>query len=78
MHYADDAVIVIKQNQCFKEVFKELTLYEQATGAKVNVSKTKGLWVGAWKTRTDTPMDLHWTNTNVENLGYFLVMPILN
>ena len=71
MHYADDAVIVIKQNQCFKEVYKELTDYEQATGAKVNLTKTKGLWLGAWKNRTDTPLGLQWTNTNVENLGVF-------
>ena len=71
LHYADDAVIIMKQNQCFKEVIKELTDYELATGAKVNLLKTKGLWVGAWKSRTDTPLDIPWTNTNVENLGVF-------
>ena len=37
MHYADDATIIIKQNQCFKEVIKEIQDYEQASGAKVNV-----------------------------------------
>ena len=71
LHYADDAVIVMKQNRCFKEVFKELADYEKATGAKVNMSKTQGLWVGAWKHCTDTPLGIHWTNTNVENLGIF-------
>ena len=71
LHYADDAVIIMKQNRCFKEVIKELADYEKATGAKVNLSKTKGLWVGAWKSCTDTPLDLQWTNTNVENLGIF-------
>ena len=71
MHYADDAVIVIKQNQCFKEVYKELLDYEAATGAKINMTKTKGLWVGAWKDRTDSPLGYTWTNQNVENLGVF-------
>ncbi|MEC8831681.1 MAG: reverse transcriptase domain-containing protein, partial [Bacteroidota bacterium] len=71
LHYADDATITITQNCCFKEVYKELQDYEQATGAKVNLKKTKGLWVGAWKTRTDSPLGLTWTNENVENLGVF-------
>lgn len=35
MHYADDAIIVIKQNQCFKEDIKEIQNYEQASGARV-------------------------------------------
>ena len=35
-HYMDDTTIIIKQNRCFKEVIKELTDYEQASGAKVN------------------------------------------
>jgi len=71
MHYADDAVIVIKENQCFKEVYKELLDYEAATGAKINLAKTKGLWVWAWKSRTDSPQGYTWTNENVENLGVF-------
>ena len=71
MHYADDATIIIKQNQCFKEVIKEIQDYEQASGAKVNVEKTKGLWLGKWKSRTDSPLGFTWTNENVETLGVF-------
>ena len=44
LHYADDATITITQNRCFKEVYKELSDYENATGAKINPTKTKGLW----------------------------------
>ena len=28
LHYADDAIITIKENKCFKEVLKELTEFE--------------------------------------------------
>ena len=56
--YADDAIITIQQNKCFKAVIKELTEFEQASGAQVNYTKTKGLWGGAWKNRTDTPPPL--------------------
>ena len=68
-HYMDDATIIIKQNRCFKEVIKELKEYEEASGAKVNYNKTKGLWTGSWKERRVPPMDIKWTNKNVENLG---------
>ena len=71
LHYADDAVIVIKQNCCFKEVYKDLLDYEAATGAKINLAKSHGLWVGAWKGRTDSPLGYTWTNGNVYNLGVF-------
>ena len=72
MHYADDAItITITQNRCFKEVIKNLTALERASGAKVNYEKTKGLWCGAWKNRTDTPLNIKWTSENVENSGVY-------
>ena len=71
LHYADDAVITILQNRCFKEVIKDLADYEKASGAKVNYGKTQGLWVGKWKGRTDTPMQITWTSKNVKTLGVF-------
>ena len=70
-HYMDDTTIIIKQNRCFKEVYKELTDYEDATGAKVNYKKTKGLWSGNWKGRRTSPIDINWTSANVKNLGIY-------
>ena len=37
-HYSDDAVIKITQDRCFKEVYKDLQLYEKGSGAKINHS----------------------------------------
>ena len=72
MHYADDAIITMKQNICFKVIIiNDLAAYERASGAKVNSEKTKGLWVGAWRNRTDTPLNIKRTNKNVENLGVY-------
>ena len=67
----DDSTIIIKQNRCFKEVIKELSDYEEASGAKINYKKTKGLWTGAWKGRRTTPLDIEWTSKNVKNLGVY-------
>ena len=71
LHYADDTTITITQNRCFKEVYKELHNYEEASGGKVNYQKTKGLWVGNWKYRLDHPLGIEWTNKNVKNLGVY-------
>ena len=70
-HYMDDTTIIIKQNRCFKEVIKELSDYEEASDAKVNYKKSKGLWTGSWKGRRNKPMGIIWTSKNVKNLGVF-------
>ena len=70
-HYVDDAVIIIKQNRCFKEVYKELKTYQAASAAKINLGKTVGLWTGRWKNNPDTPWGIKWTNKNVFNLGIY-------
>ena len=68
----DDTTIIIKQNRCFKEVIKELVSYEEATEAKVNYNKTKGLWTGSWKGRRISPMNnIKWTSGNVNNQGIY-------
>ena len=71
LHYADDAIITIKQNRCFKEVIKELKDYQLATGALINYKKTEGLWVGHWRYRKDTPLNIKWTSGNVKTLGVY-------
>ena len=72
LHYADDTTICITQNRCFKEVIKDIFIFEQATGAKVNYGKTKGLWTGSWKTRDDSPLGIKWTSSNIFHLGVFV------
>ena len=71
-HYMDDTTIIIKQNRCFKEVIKELGEYEEATEAKINYEKTKGLWTGSWKNRRTTPIEnIKWSSGDVKNLGIY-------
>ena len=54
------------------EVFQQLRLFEDATGAKVNVQKTDGLFMGKWKNRHDKPFDCKWTNDKVFTLGLWI------
>lgn len=43
-------------------------MYELGTGAKLNISKTEAMWLGAWKDRTDQPLGLTWV-TKLKILG---------
>ena len=71
LHYADDAIIVMKQNACFKWAYKELKRFESASAAKINWSKTEGLLTGSWRQTNMTEWGITWTNKNVKNLGIF-------
>ena len=43
---ADGTQIIVSNNSSITEVFKQLRLYEEATGAKINIGKTEGLFMG--------------------------------
>ena len=42
------------------EVFSIYTKFEAASGAKLNKGKSNGMWLGAWKSRTNNPYGLSW------------------
>ena len=69
LQYADDTQIIVSDNSSIAEVFKQLRLYEEATGAKINIGKTEGLFMGKWKNRHDKPFNCKWTNDKVFALG---------
>ena len=38
-------------------------------GLKLNLGKSKGLWLGSWNGRSDQPVDLAWTSDKLKVLG---------
>ena len=52
-----------------KELFRVLSKNVQATNAKLNVTKTEGLWVGDWEGRDDRSLNLKWTSSSVKFTG---------
>ena len=47
-------------------------LYERGSGAKLNLSKCEGLWLGAWNGRSDSPVPITWSPVKIKVLGVFL------
>jgi hypothetical protein len=69
--YADDVNALMTINSDFPVLESWIGVYERASNAKVNVSKTKGLWCGSWRTRIDKPLSLEWKNDGLKILGVY-------
>ena len=53
--YADDTTVAVTTDDSLGEVFNIYSTYERASGAKLNRGKSKGMWAGSWKARTNIP-----------------------
>ena len=47
--YADDTNIILADDQSIIEALKLVRYFETATGASLNLNKTKGFGIGKWK-----------------------------
>ena len=53
-----------------------LTIYEKASGSKVNYEKTKGMYIGSAKNNRPKFTKIVWTKDNVKTLGIFIMVII--
>ena len=67
--YADDTSVIVSSDQSIRAVFDTFHQYELASGARVNIHKSKGLWLGSWAGRTDPPVNLDWSSVKLKTLG---------
>ena len=56
--YADDTSLLLCNDDSIREVFAIYNKYERGSGARLNMIKCKGLWVGSWRHRSDPPVNL--------------------
>ena len=70
--YADDTTVVVTCNADFDILTDCLACYELGSGAKLNMDKSRGLFVGPWKLRIDVPLSLSWTTDHLRLLGVLI------
>ena len=63
--YADDTNLFISDTNSVRII----ELYEFVSGAKLNKSKTFGMWLGRWRGRSDQPCNLTWSS-DCKKLSY--------
>lgn len=69
--YADDNTCIVTNSYGVGKVIDVFNEYGRASGARLNTSKSKGMWLGRWRTRTDTPCGLTWVNTSLKIVGLY-------
>ena len=69
--YTDDNTCIVTTEVGIHTVLEVFVTYGAASGAKLNKAKTKGLWMGRWRGRMDSPGSLEWLNTNIKILRYY-------
>ena len=68
IQYADDVTCVVSSLTSFRALTEDLSVFERATGAKLNPSKTKGLRLGSWRYKT-LPFCASWSDQNIKING---------
>jgi hypothetical protein len=70
--YKDDTNLFCTSDSEICEVFKIYDDFEKASGSKLNMDKSKGLWCGSWRGRTNPPVVLQWSSDMLTCLGVVL------
>ena len=78
VQFADDTNLFLVGLASIEQVGRELLLFERATGARVNIQKCEGLWLGRYKDRKETPLNIKWSNRKIKVLGIWLSNPGVN
>ncbi|PFX24018.1 Transposon TX1 uncharacterized 149 kDa protein [Stylophora pistillata] len=71
VQYADDTSLVLSSDDSMKAAFEAFALLENASGSKLHLAKSKGLWLGGWSGRSDPPVMLDWSSSRLKVLGIF-------
>ena len=67
--FADDTTLYLRNLKSITQSLKMFNKYEKATGAKLNKKKSKGLWAGSFKNRTDSVEGIDFSNKVLQILG---------
>ena len=70
--YADDTTLFVSDTESISTCLSVLRVYEAASGAKININKTKGLWLGASKQNKLRNEDIEFTNSKINVLGIWV------
>ena len=68
--YADDSTGILTTETSIRHYFRWVKLFGRVSGSKINNDKSKGLFLGKWKTRSDHPFGISWVKS-LDILGYY-------
>lgn len=57
-------------NKSINEIFSTVTLFEQASGARISLQKCEGLWLGSNRGWPGQPHNIRWTSRKIKIIRY--------
>ena len=66
---ADDTTCFVKNVRSLKQVLQVMNCFYECAGLKINVEKTKAMYLGSLQGTSDKPLNLSWTDGPIECLG---------
>jgi len=72
--FADDTSLFLKNIDSITNAIEILRLCGNISGLKLNIGKTKAIWLGSWKHKVSKPLGLNWTNEPAPLEFLFLTM----
>ena len=70
--YADDTSLVVCSDNAIRASFEVYSVYKSGSGSQLNMSKSKGLWLGSWAGRSDLPVSLERSSAKINVLGVLI------
>lgn len=67
--YADDGTLTLKNDWSTTRAFDRVSNFERASGSKLNMKKTEGIYVGQQAGREHGPVPIKWRMDNIRVLG---------
>ena len=68
--FADDTSL--KKRSSVNNAIQVLDVFKNISGLKLNMGKTKAIWLGSWRLNKDKLLVLNWVNEPVRALGIFI------
>lgn len=67
--FADDTQFFVRDEHSIVEIFNILDIFKSASGSKINLDKTTGIYLGRWKHKDPIYTNISWSKTCVKTLG---------
>ena len=73
--FADDTNLFLVGQKSIDHLEDALQLYEEASGAQINIDKCEGMWLGSYIDNTSKPLGYKWRNDKIKVLGVHFCNP---
>ena len=70
--FADDTNLFCANVASVEAALSVVNQFGEISGLKLNIEKTKAMWLGKWANKRDKPLNLKWVHCPTRFLGIFL------